>query len=66
MMICKNDALLTHNREVKMNYAELYYIVFNAITDALDSMNCGKYATAKLQLIAAQQKAEELYISADD
>ena len=52
-MICKNDALLTHNREVKMNYAELYYIVFDAITDALDSMNCGKYATAKLQLIAA-------------
>lgn len=49
-----------------MNYEELYYIVFNAITDALDSMDCGKYATAKLQLRAAQQKTEELYIDADD
>lgn len=49
-----------------MNYEELYHITFNAITDALDSMNNGKYATAKLQLITAQKKAEELYISADD
>jgi len=47
----------------KTNYKELYYIIFNAATDALDSMEHGDYDTAKRQLIAAQQKTEEIYMN---
>ncbi len=47
-----------------MNYEELYYIIFNAATDALDSMEHGDCDTAKRQLTAAQQKTEEIYMNA--
>lgn len=46
-----------------MNYEELYYIIFNAATDALDSMEHGDCDTAKRQLTAAQQKTEEIYMN---
>ena len=46
------------------DYEKMYHLLFNAITDALEqieSQNCGN---AKAQLISAQQKAEEIYITA--
>ena len=41
------------------NYAKLYHLLFNAITDALEQMESQNYGNAKDMLIAAQQKAEE-------
>lgn len=45
-------------------YKKMYLTLFNAITDALEHIDAGSPA-AKI-LIAAQQKAEEIYISQDD
>ena len=47
-----------------MNYEKLYHLLFNAITDALEQMEKQNYGTAKETLIAAQQQAEEIYITA--
>ena len=44
------------------NYEKLYYLLFNAITDALEQMDAQNYGEAKKTLISAQQKAEEIYI----
>ena len=49
-----------------MNYEKLYHLLFNAITDALEQMEKENYGTAKETLIAAQQKAEEIYITAEN
>ena len=43
-----------------------YLLLFNAITDALEQMESQNYGDAKATLIAAQQKAEEIYITAED
>ena len=48
-----------------MNYEKLYHLLFNAITDALEQMEQQNYGTAKETLIAAQQEAEEIYMSAE-
>ena len=48
------------------NYAKLYHLLFNAITDALEKIEGQNYGDAKDLLIAAQQKAEEIYITAED
>ena len=48
-----------------MNYEKLYHLLFNAITDALKQMEQQNYGTAKETLIAAQQEAEEIYMSAE-
>ena len=48
-----------------MNYEKLYHLLFNAITDALEQMEQQNYGTAKETLITAQQKAEEIYMSAE-
>ena len=48
-----------------MNYEKLYHLLFNAITDALEQMEQQNYGTAKDLLITAQQKAEEIYMSAE-
>ncbi len=48
------------------NYAKLYHLLFNAITDALEQMESQNYGNAKDMLIAAQQKAEDIYITAED
>ena len=45
------------------NYDKMYSLLFNAITDALEKQNLGD---AKDILISAQQKAEEIYITAED
>ena len=49
-----------------MNYEKLYHLLFNAITDALEQLEKQNYGTAKETLIAAQQEAEEIYITAEN
>ena len=49
-----------------VDYKELYSILFNAITDAIEQLGNENYGTAKELLIAAQQKTEDLYINAED
>ena len=48
------------------DYAKLYHLLFNAITDALEQMNAQNFGSAKEALISAQQKAEEIYITAQN
>lgn len=49
-----------------MDYEKLYHLLFNAITDALEQMKSQNYGDAKELLVAAQQKAEEIYITAEN
>ena len=49
-----------------MEYKKLYHLLFNAITDALEQMEQQNYGSAKDLLIAAQQTAEDIYITAED
>ena len=49
-----------------MNYEKMYHLLFNAITDALAQIEKQNYGDAKSTLIAAQQKAEEIYITAQN
>ena len=48
------------------NYEKMYSSLFNAITDALEQIEQQNFGSAKDLLIAAQQKAEEIYISAEN
>ena len=48
-----------------MEYKKLYHLLFNAITDALEKIEGQNYGDAKDLLIAAQQKAEDIYITAE-
>ena len=48
------------------DYNKMYLLLFNAISDALEQMESQNYSNAKDMLIAAQQKAEEIYITAEN
>ena len=48
------------------DYQKMYLTLFNAITDALAQIEKQTYGDAKSTLIAAQQKAEEMYITAQN
>ena len=48
------------------NYQKMYSTLFNAITDALAQIEKQNYGDAKSTLIAAQQNAEEMYITAQN
>ena len=48
------------------NYQKMYSLLFNAITDALAKIENQNYGDAKDMLISAQQKAEEIYITAEN
>ena len=48
------------------NYQKMYSTLLNAITDALAQIEKQNYGDAKSTLIAAQQKAEEMYITAQN
>ncbi len=48
------------------NYQKMYSLLFNAITDALAQIKDQNYGDAKDMLISAQQKAEEMYITAQN
>ncbi len=43
-------------------YKQLYHLLFNRITDALEAMEKGDAAQGKSILMQAQQDAENLYI----
>ena len=49
-----------------MDYQKMYTTLFNAITDALSQIETQNYGDAKETLISAQQKAEEIYITAEN
>ncbi len=49
-----------------MDYKPLYLLLFNATTEALEKLDAQNYGDARDILIAAQQKAEDLYINAKD
>lgn len=48
------------------DYQKMYITLFDAITDAIESIQQDNYGTAKEVLIQAQQDAEELYISDEE
>ena len=48
------------------DYQKMYTTLFNAVTDALAKIEAQNYGDAKDLLISAQQKAEEIYIAAED
>ena len=48
------------------NYDKMYSLLFNAITDALEMLEKQNFGDAKYILISAQQKAEEIFITAED
>lgn len=47
-------------------YRELYYQLFNSITDALEQMKKMNFGLAEEILQTAQIKAEEKYIQGED
>ena len=47
------------------DYKAMYLLLFNAVTDALEKMHRQNYGEDSALLIAAQQKAEELYMDSD-
>ena len=48
------------------DYKKMYHLLFNAITDTLTQLEAQNYGNVKNALISAQQKAEEIYITAED
>ena len=47
------------------DYDKMHHLLFNAITDALEQIEQQNFGSAKDLLIAAQQEAEEIYMSAE-
>ena len=47
-------------------YKKAYFLLFNAITDALEQLVQEQPAQAQQTLITAQQNAEELILSSDE
>lgn len=47
-------------------YKNLYFHLFNQITDALEAMEKQNYGEARDILIRAQQEAEERYLNAEE
>lgn len=48
------------------DYQKMYTTLFNAVTDAIESIRHHNFATAESILIQAQQKTEDLYIKAGE
>ena len=48
------------------DYQKMYTTLFNAVTDALKKMEMQNYGDANELLISAQQKTEEIYITAQN
>ena len=46
-------------------YQKMYLLLFNSITDSIESMEKLDFVNAKEKLIQAQQAAEELFIQSD-
>ncbi len=45
-------------------YKQMYYKLFNAVTDAIEAIDNGYASTSRDILIQAQQNTEEIFISA--
>ena len=48
------------------DYEKMYLLLFNAVTDALEDIAACNYGAARERLISAQQRTEEIYISAEE
>lgn len=46
-------------------YQKMYLLLFNSITDSIESMEKLDFGNAKEKLIQAQQAAEKLFIQSD-
>ena len=46
-----------------MDYAEMYFHLFNAITDAIEEIDRDKPLAARRLLVTAQQTTEEYYMN---
>ena len=44
------------------DYKEMYYLLFNAVTDAIEALERTNYCFARNILSKAQRKTEELYL----
>lgn len=44
------------------NYKKMYTTLFNAVTDAVEQMNCGNIVMAKYLLQKAQDSCEEIFV----
>ena len=44
----------------------MYYLLFNAVTDALRPLDKGDLASAQVRLRRAQQQAEEIFMAVAD
>lgn len=47
-------------------YQKLYFLLFNAITNALEQIKNRNYGTAEELLISAQQKAEQIFLDSSE
>lgn len=47
-------------------YKEMYYLMFNAVTSALEQIDKNQTAQARIALINAQKASEEIFLSAAD
>lgn len=47
-------------------YRKMYYLLFNAITTAIEEIRKRNYGNAEKLLIQAQQETEELFLSDED
>ena len=47
-------------------YKEMYYLLFNAVTDALEELRKGHYPYAETLLVLAQADAEKLFLEGED
>ena len=48
------------------DYQKMYTLLFNAVTDAVESLEAQNYGAARDVLVTAQRAAEELYIQAEE
>ena len=46
-------------------YKQMYYILFNAVTDSIKCVEQGDYTLAEVLLKNAQRHCEEIYISSE-
>lgn len=47
-------------------YQKIYFLLFNAITNALEQIKNRNYGTAEELLISAQQKAEQIFLDSSE
>ena len=48
------------------DYKQMYLMLFNSITDAIQGLDQQNYGLARFTLIEAQRRAEELFITQGD